>query len=174
MKWDVNLYAILKEDWQKTHLPGDKEKDKVFIEEADFSDLSEILTIQKKAYRTEADIYGESIAPMVQTIEMMESSFYDYLFLKAVLGNRIIGSIRLRTAEGTCYIGRLIVEPEFQHQGIGRHLLHTAEALYKGMRFELFTGHLSKRNIELYEKEGYKPFKTVKMGDRETLLYLEK
>jgi hypothetical protein len=41
-------------------------------------------------------------------------------------------------------------------------------------RFELFTGHLSERNLYLYRKLGYRSFKQERITDALTLVYLEK
>jgi ribosomal-protein-alanine N-acetyltransferase len=172
--WNLKLYALLLEEWRMLHEPTRILRDKVLIEEVDEADLPDILALQKLAYASEAAIYGSGIAPMTQTLAEMQASAANLLFLKAVLNGKIVGSIRARTGEGTCFIGRLIVVPELQHQGVGRRLLATMEALHPGCRFELFTGHLSQRNLELYEKAGYKPFKTVRVGERESLIYLEK
>ncbi len=172
--WDMQLYAIVLESWRATNEPSGKVQDRVLVEEAEEADLEAILALQKRSYASEAEIYGYAIAPMTQTLEEIRSSYKNQLFLKAVLNDSIIGSIRARIAEGSCFIGRLIVEPAHQHQGIGRRLLNTMEALHPGMRFELFTGHLSTRNLDLYGKMGYKPFKTVRIQERESLVYLEK
>lgn len=172
--WDLMIYSLLEREWRAIHVPAVEPSDRVLIEEATPDDLPAILDLQKRAYLSEAEIYGYGIAPLTQTLEDIRSSFAGLSFLKAVLNGQLVGSIRARVGEGTCFIGRLIVEPDFQHQGIGRKMLSTMEALHPGMRFELFTGHLSQRNLALYEKMGYKPFKTVRIGDRESLVYLEK
>jgi hypothetical protein len=44
----------------------------------------------------------------------------------------------------------------------------------KAGRFELFTGHLSVKNLILYERLGYREFKRQKAGDRLTLVFFEK
>jgi hypothetical protein len=41
-------------------------------------------------------------------------------------------------------------------------------------RFELFTGDRSERNLYLYQKLGYKIFKTANLTDQTTIVYLEK
>ena len=41
-------------------------------------------------------------------------------------------------------------------------------------RFELITGHKSRKNIGLYQKLGYKKFKTEKLTENLNLVYLEK
>ena len=172
--WNLKLYALLLDEWRSLHEPTRNLRDRVLIEDVEEADLPDILALQKLAYASEAAIYGNGIAPMTQTLTEMQASIQNLLFLKAVLNGKIVGSIRARSGEGTCFIGRLIVEPELQHQGVGRRLLATMEALHPGMRYELFTGHRSERNLSLYEKAGYKPFKTVRVGKRESLIYLEK
>jgi len=90
----------------------------VIIEKATVSDAGELLVLQKLAYRSEAKIYNDfRLPPLVQTLESMEEDFKNHLFLKAVIDGRIIGSVRVNAREGTCYIGRLIVHPDFQNRG---------------------------------------------------------
>jgi ribosomal protein S18 acetylase RimI-like enzyme len=77
--------------------------------------------------------------------------------------------------EGACYLGRLIVHPDFQNQGIGTRLMNKIEEMFGDVkRFELFTRHRSEKNLYLYQKLGYKVFKTVKANDRLNIIYLEK
>jgi hypothetical protein len=84
------------------------------IERATVLDAEEILSLQKLAYRSEAEIYNDfNIPPLVQTLESIEKDFENQYFLKAVMDGKIIGSVRAYTKEGTCYIGRLIVHPDF-------------------------------------------------------------
>ncbi len=53
--------------------------------------------------------------------------------------------------------------------------MNEIESLFKSCRrFELFAGNKSKRNIYLYQKMGYKIFKTEKINDSITFVYLEK
>jgi ribosomal protein S18 acetylase RimI-like enzyme len=146
------------------------------IEKATVSDAEELLALQKLAYRSEAEIYNDfSIPPLVQTLENMEGDFKNRLFLKAVMDGRIIGSVRAYSRESTCYIGRLVVHPDFQNRGIGTRLMSEIERIFnRYKRFELFTGDKSERNLHLYQKGGYRIFKTAKMTDRTTIVFLEK
>jgi hypothetical protein len=41
-------------------------------------------------------------------------------------------------------------------------------------RYELFTSENSARNLYLYQKLGYQPFRTAKLSAKVTLVYLEK
>jgi ribosomal protein S18 acetylase RimI-like enzyme len=148
----------------------------MIIEKATVSDAEELLALQKLAYQSEAEIYNDfSIPPLVQTLESMEEDFKNHLFLKAVIDGRIIGSVRANAKEGTCYIGRLIVHPDVQNRGIGTRLMDEIEKLFNGCeRFELFTGDKSERNLKLYQKRGYRTFKTAKITDQTNIVFLEK
>jgi ribosomal protein S18 acetylase RimI-like enzyme len=146
------------------------------VEKATISDAEEILSLQKLAYQSEAEIYNDfNIPPLVQTLEEIKKDFGIQFLLKAVMDEKIIASVRAHTKEGTCYIGRLIVHPDFQNQGIGTKLMVEIEKIFSTcQRFELFTGARSERNLYLYQKLGYKIFKTAKITDQTTIVYLEK
>lgn len=148
----------------------------LIIEKATVSDAKAILTLQKLAYRSEAEIYHDfNIPPMVQTFEEIKKDFENQTVLKGVLEGRIIGSVRAYPKEGTCYVGRLIVHPDFQNQGLGTKLMKEIEDIFKAsMRFELFTGDRSEKNLHLYQKLGYRKFKEAPITDRTTTVFLEK
>ncbi len=148
----------------------------MIIEKAAISDAEELLALQKLAYRSEAEIYDDfSIPPLVQTLEGMEGDFKNQLFLKALMDGRIIGSVRAFSKEGTCYIGRLIVHPDFQNRGIGTKLMNEMEQVFKTcQRFELFTGDKSERNLYFYQKLGYRISRKAKMTAVTNIVFLEK
>lgn len=148
----------------------------MIIQQAKIDAAEEILALQKLCYQSEAEIYNDyRIPPLVQTLDEIKTEFQDYYFLKAVEED-IIGSVRARVSHpGTCYIGRLIVHPDFQNKGIGTQLMNNIEEIFRECyRWELITGHLSKKNIKLYEKCGYNIFKTEKLAPQLDLVYLEK
>ena len=148
----------------------------MIIEKAVIGDAEEILSLQKLAYRSEAEIYDDfTIPPLRQTPEEIKKDFEGQMFLKAVENERIVGSVRAFVKERTCYVGRLIVHPDFQNHGIGKELMGRVEEAFKGAsRFEIFTGHRSERNLYLYEKLGYRRFKTVTANEKLVIVFLEK
>ena len=148
----------------------------MIIERANMEDSNQILTLQKLAYISEAQLYNDfSIPPLTETIDKLENDIAQKAVLKVVLENQIIGSVRGFEKDGTCYIGRLIVHPDFQNRGTGKLLLKEIEVLFASAeRFELFTGHRSEKNLSLYKKVGYKEFKSKKVSSELELIYLEK
>lgn len=149
----------------------------MIIQKADISDAPEILSLQKLAYQSEAQIYNNfTIPPLTQTLEEVQDKFKDHIFLKAVEDGRIIGSIRANAMDSeSVYIGRLIVHPDHQNQGTGTKLMDEIEECFADFkRFELITGHKSSKNISIYQKRGYNIFKREKYSDNLYLLYMEK
>jgi ribosomal protein S18 acetylase RimI-like enzyme len=143
---------------------------------ADITDAAEILALQKLAYQSEAMIYNDwSIPPLTQTLDAIKKEFAGTTFLKACDSGSIIGSVRASIHDCTCKIGRLIVHPEFQHKGIGSRLMSAIEAEFPDtQRFELFTGTRSAYNVRLYERLGYKAFRTERLSTRVELVFMEK
>ena len=96
----------------------------MIVERATVHDAAEILALQKLAYRDEAEIYNDySIPPLTQTLEEMEADFDRQLFLKASTAGQIIGSVRAYMEQGTCFVGRLIVHPDYQKNGFGSQIM---------------------------------------------------
>ncbi len=101
--------------------------------------------------------------------------FRKEVFLKVSFDGAIIGSVRAYTEQDTCFIGQLIVHPNFQNQGIGTMLMNEIERCYSSARrFELFTGEKSERNIRLYRKLGYQAFGRERITNDLTIVYMEK
>ena len=127
------------------------------ILKATIDDLMDILKLQKEAFISEAELYNDyNIEPLTQSFESIETDFYNYIFLKAEYRNRIVGSVKARETGEFCWIGRLIVAPEFQNRGIGRKLMNQIENEFPGTKeYLLCTGYKSIKNIKLYESLGY-------------------
>ncbi len=146
------------------------------ILQATIDDAEEVLTLQKLAYQSEAERYNNyDISPLKQTIDEIKEQFKSHIFLKAVSGGKIIGTVRAYEKNGICYVGRLAVHPNMQNQGIGTALMGEIEKLYSPKRYELFVGSKSDKNIHLYQKLGYNVYKTdqYECGNIE-VFYMEK
>jgi GNAT superfamily N-acetyltransferase len=174
--------------------------DKTLFLPAAKSDAPEILALQKIAYQSEAELYGDDSLPALQqSLEDLENDFermpqregtvlgarggHDgsvadsdrIIFLKAVVNGKIIGSIRGYAMDDTAYLSRLNVHPYFRRRGIGRRLLDEIERVFPQVnRFETKTGHQSKRNLYQLTKRGYETFKTEPFTPTITWVYLQK
>jgi ribosomal protein S18 acetylase RimI-like enzyme len=148
----------------------------MMITEATIADAAAILDLQRTAYQSEAQLYNDwSLPPLTQTLEDLRASYAGHIFLKAVVAERIVGSVRARSEKGTCHIGRLIVHPEYQGQGIGSRLMAGIEKLFPHVeRFTLFTGEKSVANIRLYRRLGYSEIKRQAISDKVVLVFMEK
>jgi len=148
----------------------------VRIENATIDDAVEILDLQKRAYESEARLYNDwTLPPLTQTLPALRDEFTTSVFLKALAGNLLVGSVRAREVDGLCQIGRLIVDPQLQGRGIGTRLMRHVESLFpQAKTFELFTGSRSEGNLRLYERLGYVRTREKAVSTAVTLIYLEK
>ena len=146
------------------------------IIKADKGDLSEILDLQYLAYQSEARLFNnEDIPPLKQTLVDVENEYQRGIILKALDEDKnIIGSVRAYCDNGTVYIGKLMVHPSKQGQGIGTQLLLEMEKQYPKQRYELFTSTRSEKNIALYKKLGYKIFDEEQVTEELRFVYMEK
>lgn len=143
---------------------------------ATIDDATEILALQRLAYQTEAVLYNDwSIPPLTQTLDELRAEFAHMMILKTSLKDRIVGSVRAYERDGVCFIGRLIVHPQFQRQGIGSRLMRAVECSFSAAaKFELFTGNKSEGNIQLYKRLGYGICRTQVVSSNLSLVFLEK
>lgn len=146
------------------------------IKRAEKADLSEILDLQYLAYQSEARLFdNQDIPPLKQTLTDVEIEYQKGIILKALDDDKtIIGSVRAFCDNETVYIGKLMVHPSKQGQGIGTRLLLEMEKQYPNKRYELFTSTRSEKNIALYQKLGYKFFDEKQVTEELRFVYMEK
>ncbi len=148
----------------------------IVITKAEKRDLQKILDLQYLAYQSEARLFdNQDIPPLKQTLTDVENEYQKGIILKALDDDKtIIGSVRAFCDNGTVYIGKLMVHPSKQGQGIGTKLLLEMEKQYPNQRYELFTSTKSEKNIALYQKLGYKVFDEKQVTEELRFVYMEK
>ena len=116
---------------------------KVSIERADRGDVIGILVLQKQAFHSEAQLHNNYDIPQLkQTLESIRDDSAIYTFFKAVEGNSLVVAVKTKLLSGhTLWIGRLIVKPGRQGQGIGTLIRSYIEGAFDtSIEYELFTG----------------------------------
>lgn len=139
------------------------------------SDLPQILALQKAAFESEARLVENwDIPPLTQTLENLAEEWRTGIILKALDGQTLTGTVRARIAEGTAHIGRLAVLPQWQGRGYGSALMTAILSAAKATRYKLFTSAKSERNLRLYVKFGFVPYKKAQTANGVELVWLEK
>ena len=139
------------------------------------TDLPQILALQKAAFESEARLVENwDIPPLTQTLEHLVEEWRTGVMLKALDEQTLAGTVRAYIAEGTAHIGRLAVMPQWQGRGYGSALLTAILSAAKAVRYELFTSAKSERNLRLYEKFGFVPYKKAQTANGVELAWLEK
>ena len=146
------------------------------IASAKIDDAEAILSLQKRAFESEAKLYNDwGIPPLTQSLDSLKAEILAGGVLKYSQDGVIIGSVRALLQDGKCKIGRMMVAPEFQGQGIGSALLAAIEARFpQAHSFELFTGAKSEGNIRLYRRHGYEIVTTKALSPSVTLVFMSK
>ena len=147
-----------------------------YITDAVRDDLAEILQLQYLAYQSEAALFGtQDIPPLKQTLEELQGEFENGLILKLVGENgKIIGSVRASEKDGTVFISKLMVHPEYRRKGFGKRLLKEIESRFPNRWYELFTSTKSVDNIRLYRSLGYCKFREKSVNKDLRFVYLQK
>ncbi len=141
-------------------------------------DAGEALTLQRAAFVQEAIIYDSiHMPPLTQTLDELRAELVENLGCVAREGGRMLGAVRARTDGDLLLIGRLVIAPDVQGNGIGSRLLDAVEQRGReaGCReAELFTGSLSEANLRLYERSGYRETSRVEGDDGIEQVFLRK
>ncbi|MDR0792516.1 MAG: GNAT family N-acetyltransferase [Chitinophagaceae bacterium] len=151
--------------------------DALTISRAEENDLKIILALQKKCYLSEAVIYNDyNIEPLMQTLDSLcEEYLKGTVFLKGLINEKIVASVRGIIKEDTAYIGKLMVSANYQNNQLGQLMMKAIENYFdRCKKYELFTGHKSEKNLYLYKKIGYTKFSKKIVNENLTLIFLRK
>lgn len=102
------------------------------IEKVLKTDLPEILALQHLAYQSEANLFSSrDIPPLRQTIEELTAEYQKTAvqFWKVSVQGKIVGSVRTEKQKETVLIGKLMVLPAYQKQGIGSQMMKMVEQI---------------------------------------------
>jgi ribosomal protein S18 acetylase RimI-like enzyme len=144
-------------------------------------DAGELLTLQRAAYISEARAHCTfDLPPLLESLEQIQTSLLDPACLAwgyrdgSEVG-RLVASVRIRIAGDVGEVGRLVVAPDLQGQGLGSRLLLAAEErLPRGVTsLHLFTGEHSAGPLRLYPRLGYRETHRSPEGHYE-LVHFEK
>lgn len=131
----------------------------VLIEPARADQAGEIWTIEKAAYLPEGRRHGDlDIPPLTETLAQLRDAIAGHTVLVARQGPRVIGSVRGAVDGEVWTVGRLMVSPDRQGEGIGDRLLTAIERLAPAgcTRAQLVTGANSAGNLGFYARRGYR------------------
>lgn len=126
----------------------------------DVAHAGEVLTLQRAAYVDEARRYQDpQLPPLTQTLDEVRAELArdDVIGLGVWDGERLVAAVRLRIDGPVAHLGRLVVVPDRQGEGIGSALLIACERVLPPSVSEirLFTGSRSEPTLRLYERYGY-------------------
>jgi GNAT superfamily N-acetyltransferase len=139
------------------------------------SALGELLTLQRAAYVTEAQLYDDVGLPaLVQTLDELIEEAGRSRCLGAWSGPRLVGAVRGEERDAVLHIGRLVVAPDLQGRGIGSRLLTAIEAATDLAEATLFTGARSEANLRLYRRHGYAESRREQLHPGVELVHLTK
>ena len=123
------------------------------------ADAGELYTLQLACWVQEMhDNPGVEIPALNETLDDLRAWLPKWTVLVLRREGRLIGAARARREGDAWDIGRLMVVPDLQGQGLGRFLLAEIEreAPDDIPTYTLFTGAGSRRNQRMYKRAGYR------------------
>jgi tRNA (guanine37-N1)-methyltransferase len=139
----------------------------VEVREVQPADAGELLTLQRACWVQESwSNPGLDIDALTETLDDVRGWISEGSVLVARTGGRLVGAVRGRQHGDGWGIGRLMVAPDLQGQGLGRMLLERIEehAPTGTKSLELFTGAGSTRNQRMYKKAGFRSRGEIRPG----------
>ncbi|MGH3509456.1 MAG: tRNA (guanosine(37)-N1)-methyltransferase TrmD [Nocardioidaceae bacterium] len=131
------------------------------------ADVGELLTLQRACLLQEAVANpGLDIEALTDTYEDVRGWVAEGTTLVLRRGGRLVAAARGRLSEGSWTIGRLMVAPDLQGQGLGRLMLEHIEraAPPEATGFDLCAWAGSDRNQRIYRRAGYRPAGAPRAG----------
>jgi GNAT superfamily N-acetyltransferase len=125
----------------------------------DLSDVElarELLALQRRAYRVEAELIGSNkIPPLRESLPDLRAC--GETFLGAFLGGRLVGAVSWKLVGKTIDLHRLVVDSDHARRGIGIALVRAALAANpRATRAIVQTGAANEPARRLYLREGFR------------------
>ncbi|AIQ54854.1 GNAT family N-acetyltransferase [Paenibacillus sp. FSL R7-0331] len=128
--------------------------------------LSELWSLQHKAYRLEAEMIGfNEIPPLLETREMLSAAKEEFYGRFDDSGDLLGAVAVLEETPGRLTVTRMMVNPEHFRQGVAGGLLEFIFRQYSEMeQFIVSTGKLNHPAVTLYSKHGFVPASTEEVA----------
>ncbi|WP_409304480.1 GNAT family N-acetyltransferase [Peribacillus sp. SCS-155] len=126
--------------------------------------LEELFTLQREAYRVEADLIGFSdIPPLKETPKDLAQCGES--FLGCYIEKEMAGAVSYTVDSDIAVICRMVVHPKHFRKGIARRLLQHLYSRLTGIHIlRVSTGKQNGPGVELYTNQGFRW-----MSDREVM-----
>lgn len=123
------------------------------------ADAGELLTLQRACWVAEAIANpGVRVPAMHESYDDVRAGLAERDTYVVRRAGRLIGAVRGRLEGDAWDIGRIMIAPDLQGQGLGRILLDHIQAVAPlgATSYVLFTGRGSVRNQRMYKKAGFR------------------
>jgi ribosomal protein S18 acetylase RimI-like enzyme len=134
----------------------------------------ELVTLQRAAYRVEAELIGSELLPVLhEGADQLRAS--GETFLGARAEGRLVGAVSYkRLGDGTVDIHRLVVDPAAFRRGIASALLDALDAAAPAVRTIVATGAANVPARALYERRGFRSVREVVAGGGVRIVEMER
>ena len=119
----------------------------------DIMESAEVLDLQKKSYKIEAELIGtDEIPPLIETFEQLQEC--GETFIGCYIEGRLAGAVSFKKEEEVIDIHRMMVHPDYFRRGIAQKLIAQLEQI-GCPEMIVSTGAANTPAVKLYQKLGF-------------------